>query len=119
MKYIIFLLAMALAACKVSAVAICTLVGKPCCTPNMGYKIKYTWLRVFVPTLLTGVSVAVYYDKCCGCYFGQSSPLVCSESELASCSELVGSCQDGSGAENCSNHASKKGGQKWLYFPVV
>ena len=34
------------------------------CTPNRVTKFKYTWLRVFVPTLLTGVSVAVYYDKC-------------------------------------------------------
>ena len=66
MNYIIFLLAMVLAACKVSAVAICTfpLVGEHYCTPNRSYKNKYTWLKVFVPTLLTGVSVAVYYDKC-------------------------------------------------------
>ena len=49
-----------------SSVAICTfaLVVNIVASPIGVTKFKYTWLRVFVPTLLTEVSVAVYYDKC-------------------------------------------------------
>jgi hypothetical protein len=66
MNYIILLLAMVLAACKVGSVAICTFsfVGNIVAYPIEVTKFTYTWLRVFVPTLLTEVSVAVYYDKC-------------------------------------------------------